>query len=96
VAAYGEVFMATVNTSRQGRYHNHRFRTLAEELGLQVQRDSTFGWTQTNLRASTVVAYSGVFGELEQHVPRAAAQPARANARAMESGPLRVSVGTGL
>ena len=64
---------AISDTSRQGRYHNHRFRTLAEELGLQVQRDSTFGWTQTNLRASTVVAYSGVFGELEQHVPRAAA-----------------------
>ena len=40
------------DTSRQGRYHNHRFRTVAEELGLQVQRDSAFGWTQTDLRAS--------------------------------------------
>jgi len=30
-------------TSRQGRYHNHRFQTVAEELGLQVQRDSPYG-----------------------------------------------------
>jgi hypothetical protein len=61
------------DTSRQGRYHNHRFRTVAEELGLQVERDSAFGWSQTHLRASTVAAYSGVLGELEHHVPRAAA-----------------------
>ena len=60
------------DTSRQGRYHNHRFRTVAEELGLQVQRDSAFGWTQTKLRASTAAAYSGVLGELELLVPRVA------------------------
>jgi hypothetical protein len=57
------------DTSRQGRYHNHRFRTVAEELGLQVGRDSAFGWTQTDLRASTAAGYSGVLGELEHHVP---------------------------
>ena len=60
------------DTSRQGRYHNHRFRTVAEELGLEVQRDSAFGWTQTTLRASTAGAYSGVLGELELLVPRVA------------------------
>jgi hypothetical protein len=63
-------------TSRQGRYHNHRFQTVAEELGLQVQRDAAFGWTQTDLRASTAAAYSGVLGELEHHVPRAFARSA--------------------
>ena len=51
------------DTSRQGRYHNHRFRTVAEEVGLQVQRDSRFGWTRTDLRASTAAAYSGVLRE---------------------------------
>ena len=61
------------DTSRQGRYHNDRFQTVAEELGLQVRRDSAFGWTRTDLPASTAAAYSGVLGELEHHVPRAAA-----------------------
>ena len=64
------------DTSRQGRYHNHRFLTVAEELGLQVQRDAVFGWTQTDLRASTAAAYSGVLQELEHHVPRARARSA--------------------
>ena len=58
------------DTSRQGRYHNHQFRSAAEELGLQVQRDSAFGWTQTTLRASTAATYSGVLRELELLVPR--------------------------
>jgi hypothetical protein len=60
------------DTSRQGRYHNHRFRTVAEELGLQVLRDSAFGWTQTKLRASTAGAYCGVLEELEVLLPRPA------------------------
>ena len=59
------------DTSRQGRYHNRRFQTVAEELGLHVQRDSAFGWTRTSLRTSTVAAYSGVLSELELRVPRA-------------------------
>ena len=58
------------DTSRQGRYHNHRFQTVAEEVGLQVQRDSRFGWTRTDLRASTAAAYSGVLRDLELCVPR--------------------------
>ena len=70
------------DTSRQGRYHNHRFRTVAEELGLQVERDSAFGWTQTQLRASTAAAYSGVLGELERHAPRPWAPSAGGSQRA--------------
>jgi hypothetical protein len=60
------------DTSRQGRYHNHRFQTLAEELGLQVQRDSAFGWTETTLRASTADAYSRALRELELLLPEVA------------------------
>ena len=71
-AAHSVAWQRGINdTSRQGRYHNHRFQKVAEELGLQVQRDSAFGWTQTDLRASTAAAYSGVLKELELHVPRA-------------------------
>jgi hypothetical protein len=37
------------DTSRQGRWHNRRFATLAGELGLQVAKDSKTGWSQTSL-----------------------------------------------
>lgn len=37
------------DTSRDGKYHNKRFRDLAEELGLQVESDKTRGHTKTSL-----------------------------------------------
>jgi hypothetical protein len=37
------------DTSRQGRWHNRRFATLAGELGLQVTQDPKTGWSQTQL-----------------------------------------------
>jgi hypothetical protein len=37
------------DTSRQGRWHNRRFATLAGELGLQVDVDPKTGWSQTSL-----------------------------------------------
>jgi hypothetical protein len=37
------------DTSRQGRWHNRRFATLATELGLKVTQDQQTGWSQTQL-----------------------------------------------
>jgi hypothetical protein len=37
------------DTSRQGRWHNRRFATLAGELGLKVDVDKKTGWSQTSL-----------------------------------------------
>jgi hypothetical protein len=37
------------DTSRQGRWHNRRFATLADELGLKVTQDRATGWSQTHL-----------------------------------------------
>jgi hypothetical protein len=37
------------DTSRQGRWHNRRFATLAGELGLKVTQDPKTGWSQTHL-----------------------------------------------
>jgi hypothetical protein len=37
------------DTSRQGRYHNQRFKRLAEELGLQVDHDPTLGLSPTTV-----------------------------------------------
>jgi hypothetical protein len=33
------------DTSRQGRYHNERYRALAVEVGLEVSQHGQFGWT---------------------------------------------------
>jgi hypothetical protein len=37
------------DTSRQGRWHNRRFATLAGELGLKADIDKRTGWSQTSL-----------------------------------------------
>jgi hypothetical protein len=41
------------DTSRQGRWHNARFKALAEELGIEVTKDPRIGWSPTNLPAET-------------------------------------------
>jgi hypothetical protein len=46
------------NTSRQGRYHNQRFKAIAEELGLKVSPDPPFGWSRTTLTARAAATYS--------------------------------------
>jgi hypothetical protein len=35
------------DTSRQGRYHNRRYATLARELGLDVAHMQPIGWSAT-------------------------------------------------
>lgn len=35
--------------SRQGRYHNKKFKELGEELGLIITEDGTIGWSGTEL-----------------------------------------------
>lgn len=44
-------------TSRQGRYHNSAFRRLAIEVGLDVARDGSRGWSQTTVPAATANRY---------------------------------------
>lgn len=46
------------DTSRGGRYHNARFRALAEELGIAVSRDEVMGWTVTTVPEATVREYA--------------------------------------
>ena len=45
------------DTSRQGRYHNARFRAIAEELGVDTGRDAPFGWSSTALPSRTTALY---------------------------------------
>jgi hypothetical protein len=52
------------DTSRQGRYHNRRYATLARELGLQVGTAGSRGWTATTVPAETTTAYAAVVDDL--------------------------------
>lgn len=46
--------MASVqDTSRNGRYHNRKYRDAAISHGLDCEKDSTYGWTLTKLSSST-------------------------------------------
>jgi hypothetical protein len=45
------------DTSRQGRYHNHRYATLARELGLEVTNLQPIGWSATTVPEQTTAVY---------------------------------------
>ncbi|SEP52423.1 hypothetical protein [Amycolatopsis saalfeldensis] len=46
------------DTSRQGRYHNQKFRAIAEELGLTVENDPRIGWSVTTVPPETADRYA--------------------------------------
>jgi hypothetical protein len=52
------------DTSRQGRYHNRRYATLAHELGLEVTSIQPIGWSATTVPTQTADAYAGQVEEL--------------------------------
>jgi hypothetical protein len=47
------------DTSRQGRYHNRRYATLAHELGLEATIVQPIGWSATTVPEPTAAAYGG-------------------------------------
>lgn len=53
------------DTSRQGRYHNKRFKLLAEEVGISVEHDSRIGWSPTTVPDATWQKYQHSCGKLE-------------------------------
>lgn len=54
------------DTSRQGRYHNTKFRDLAHELGIDVTKDDKFGWSTTTVPDTTLTAYTAPMRGLEK------------------------------
>jgi hypothetical protein len=56
------------DTSRDGRYHNRRFKALAEEVGLHVEQDGSRGWTATTLPPATFDAYAQAIGKLDKAI----------------------------
>lgn len=52
------------DTSRQGRWHNARFKSLAEEVGITVEKDGRIGWSPTTIPSETRASYAQVIAEL--------------------------------
>jgi len=52
------------DTSRQGRYHNARYRELATELGITVARDPRIGWSLTTVPDTTAEQYRDEIAQL--------------------------------
>jgi hypothetical protein len=75
------------DTSRQGRYHNGRFRTIAEEIGLTAARDPTIGWSLTKLSDSATGEYHDVLSQLNLALSGTPGPDDRA-AAAAASGPV--------
>ena len=46
------------DTSRQGRYHNTKYKMLAEELGITLTFDPAIGWSITSVPDSTAQTYA--------------------------------------
>ena len=64
-AAHGLAYARKVSdTSRQGRYHNRRYATLAAELGLDVAHLNPIGWSATSVPESTAARYADMLAEL--------------------------------
>lgn len=53
------------DTSRQQRYHNGRFKALAEELGLVAEQRRLSGWATTTLSPTTPERYAGAITAIE-------------------------------
>ena len=79
-------------TSRQGRYHNARFKVLAEEVGLEVRRDPIIGWSPTTLAGPTATVYSKTFGELAQALAHREQEPSPPT---FGGGPVKCDSGDG-
>lgn len=45
------------DTSNNGRYHNKRFKAIAEELGIELTEAPTLGWSLTSVPEATIEEY---------------------------------------
>jgi len=85
------------DTSRDGRYHNERYQTLAQELGLDVERDRDLGWSTTTLQPQTRARYQAAITALEHAItlhrrPDPAGRPGRNLTAALCACPRRIRV----
>jgi hypothetical protein len=66
-AAHGLAYARKISdTSRQGRYHNRRYATLAGELGLDIAHLDPIGWSATSVPDPTAARYAETLTELTE------------------------------
>lgn len=56
------------DTSRQGRWHNAKFKELAEEVGIVVEKDKSIGWSITTLPPETAKVYKAELAALKKSI----------------------------
>jgi hypothetical protein len=56
------------DVSRGAAYHNARYKQLAEELGLTVERHATIGWSVTSVPSATATAYREQVKQLREAI----------------------------
>ncbi|SRR6266487_755560 len=86
------------DASRQGRWHNARFRALAAELGIEVTKDPTLGWSVTTLPDVTAAAYKSELRRLDAALVawrHADPRPGRAGGRVSNNNGLSARCGCG-
>lgn len=54
------------DTSRGGRYHNAQFRDVAEDVGLEVLRTASHGWSHTRITEATAMRYAETLDDLAE------------------------------
>lgn len=68
-AAHGAALVRGIkDTSRQGRYHNKRFKAIANEFGIEVEQAGSIGWSQTSVPRRTVDAYAEQINLLDRAI----------------------------
>jgi len=82
-AAHGAALTRGVkDTSRQGRFHNQKFKAIAEGFGLTIEHDPSIGWSVTTVPTSTAASYAAEVAALDAAiVAYRRAEPATAGGR---------------
>lgn len=53
------------DTSRQGRFHNAKFKAIAESFGLTIEHDKSIGWSVTSVPDQTAALYAAEVAQLD-------------------------------
>ena len=83
------------DTSRQGRWHNARFKAIAEEVGISVEKDARLGWSPTTVPPATREVYAGVIDGLGRALRMRRASEAGGAERPKKPGPPACVCGCG-
>lgn len=83
------------DTSRQGRWHNARFRDLAAEMGIEVAKVPSLGWSDTTVPDATAAAYRGELQGLDAAITAFRHAEPRSRGRANSNNGVAARCGCG-